>query len=1101
MATTSPQELLENVYDQLGYTKGALYNGDDEPEQFSKEDWIEKGEWLTLTKKVGAEKIFFVENNPVAIFAKSDVNEPETLRQLFNKIWCMSRPRLLFLAVPGELAIYDLAREPARDPKEWKNVSPLDFARSANEVAKKLRTFRREQIETGRLFEDKEYRFGDIKNRADKALINDLKGVRRELIDKGLGGENIKYAHALIGRSIFIRYLEDRGIVIPEDFYEIASNNKEWKEILKNNVPRPGINLSEEDPLYARVLSDRDFTFALFEKLAKDFNGDMFPDVQKEKQVITQEHLHLIQDLLFGDVGKQKKLFFYAYKFEIVPIELISSIYEEFYHPQVKKEKNRKPKRKSSEGAYYTPPVLVEFLVNQVLTPERLSTKPRILDPSCGSGIFLVEAFRRIVRHRILELGRKPNFQNLQKILREQIAGIEINPEAARIAAFSLYLAMLHYLDPPSVREQIYIRGNRLPNLIFDEFNQQGKSYNTILPANAFGSEYIDNNPVLRKTFSANCADTIIGNPPWGSPRKKGKDDEEDRESREANKVAIEWCEQRQLPIGDQERSQAFIWRTLDLLKPNGQAGLLVSTGIFFKHHHKSVEFRKKWLSQSTLSRVFNFSHTRKVFFSGADSPFATIIFSKENHKKSSTSYWSSKRTSIVENLISVVFSKSDIRILPYDIEELQNYQTWKILWWGSHRDKQLVNHLSALPHMVEFSKEGLFGRGYDKSGQQYESDWLKKYKTLPINYFTRYGKLEDKYFILPPNRVNRRGLEEIYSGLRLLVKRGIEEKGGVNGRIIARLEENDFCFTNSIHGVKLIHNEEWKYKIILGIIWSSLIRYYLFLTTSNWGNWHHEIHLEDELMQLPVRFPTSVSLKNRIVNIVDKLRSSTPDEIPDMFQSDTSLNNLSGKEIAKLERQLDDAIFKLYELNDAEIDLVRSMCDVTLPYYYSPHKSPAGKPILTKQMSKPYGTIESLPKDMDFSEYLQVFIESWIPYLYEGTEFGWQVHQPEQTDSMIAVVLSVEEENKQYSEYPNGDIKCWDDVLIELEDNLTQPFRSSRIFIEGMVRAVTDNFIMVIKRNERRLWTKSMAREDAEATLVQAMNRKNMRERLIQKQ
>ena len=232
MATASPQELLENVYDQLGYSDGALYDGGDEPDQFSKKDWIEKGEWLTLTKEVGAEKIFFVDNNPIAIFAKSDVNEPEVLRQLFNKIWCMSRPRLLFLAYPGELAIYDLAREPARDQKEWENIRPLDFVKFANEVAKKLKAFRREQIETGRLFEDEEYHFGDIKNRADKALINDLKEVRRELRTKGLDKDKIKYAHALIGRSIFIRYLEDRSIIIPDDFHEIALNNNKWKEIL-----------------------------------------------------------------------------------------------------------------------------------------------------------------------------------------------------------------------------------------------------------------------------------------------------------------------------------------------------------------------------------------------------------------------------------------------------------------------------------------------------------------------------------------------------------------------------------------------------------------------------------------------------------------------------------------------------------------------------------------------------------------------------------------------------------------------------------------------------------------------------------------------------
>ncbi len=863
MAIATPQELLKGAYDQLGYAEGPLFEGASDPNNLSKKDWIEKGEWLTLTKEVEAEKIFFVENNPVVVFAQSEVNEPEALRKLFNKIWCMSRPRLLFLAIPGQLAVYDLANEPAKDEKDWGKIKPLEIAESANKVAKKLKAFRREQLETGRLFE--EYRFGDIKNRADKALINNLKEVRRELIDKGLGEENIKYAHALIGRSIFIRYLEDRKILIPEDFSEIASGNKKWKECLENDAPRAGVNLSEEDSLYARVLSDKDFTFALFEKLAEDFNGDMFPDVEQEKEIITPTHLHLIQDLLFGDVGKQKKLFFYAYQFKIIPIELISSIYEEFYHPEVDKEKNKK----SSEGAYYTPPALVEFLVNQVLTPARLNTKPRVVDPSCGSGIFLVEAFRRIVRHRRLELGKKPNFQNLQKILREQIAGIEINPEAARIAAFSLYLSMLHYLDPPSIREQIYERNNRLPHLIHHENKQQNqndqqqKCYNILLAKNAFDSDYIENNPVLARSFASNCADIVIGNPPWGSPGNR----KEDKEAREANRVAIDCCQKNCLPIGDEERSQTFIWRALDLLKPNGSAGLLVSTGIFFKHHKNSVKFREKWLSENTLIDVYNFAHTRKIFFSGADSPFAAIIFSKGRPSNSLVSYWTSRKTLIIEQLVSAIFYKNDLKILPYNIDELKNHQTWKILWWGNQLDKRLISFIHKHQNIYELSDDKLIGQGYKKANQKNKSNWLTQYKELPINHFTRYGKISFSNFKEPPSKVERRGVREIYSGNRLLVKRGIQEKTSPKGQIIARFEGQPFCFTNAIHGIKLKQRPLWEYKIILGILWSTLARYYFFLTSSNWGIWHHEIQ-ENELLQFPICFPKSVSLKKHIISI-----------------------------------------------------------------------------------------------------------------------------------------------------------------------------------------------------------------------------------------
>lgn len=1085
MAIATPQELLKGAYDQLGYAEGPLFEGASDPNNLSKKDWIEKGEWLTLTKEVEAEKIFFVENNPVVVFAQSEVNEPEALRKLFNKIWCMSRPRLLFLAVPGQLIVYDLANEPAKNEKDWGKIKPLEIAESANEVSKKLKAFRREQIETGRLFEEEEYRFGDIKNRADKALINNLKEVRRELINKGLGGENIKYAHALIGRSIFIRYLEDRKILIPEDFSEIASGNKKWKECLENDAPRAGVNLSEEDSLYARVLSDKDFTFALFEKLAEDFNGDMFPDVEQEKEIITPTHLHLIQSLLFGDVGKQKKLFFYAYQFKIIPLELISSIYEEFYHSEINKEENKK----SSEGAYYTPPSLVEFLVNQVLTPERLKTKPRILDPACGSGIFLVEAFRRIVRHRRLELGRKPTFQNLQKILREQIAGIEINPEAARIAAFSLYLAMLHYLDPPSIREQIYKRGNHLPNLVFDEDDQEEKSYNILLAHNAFDSDYIENNPVLVNSFASNCADIVIGNPPWGSPKKK-----EGRDAHEANKIAKQWCERNELPVGRNERAQMFIWKALDLLKSDGLAGLFVHINTFLMHHDNSEEFRREWLRKSNLQSVFNFSHVRNVFFKGAIAPFGGVIFRKGTGLNNNViKYWSARNTRLIREMQVVIVNNNDLKYLRGN-QDLTDHRLWKTYWWGNHIDNSFIERLNRHKRLYKLSPKGYHGRGFEVSDKKYPSDWLLNYKEMPTKEIQRYGPLDLANLKEIPSRVHDRGVENAYLGMRILTKRGIKQKENTNGQLVACFVEDDFAFRNSIYGIKIKNGKRWMYKCLLGILWSSLIKYYLLLTTYDFGVWHDEIRQKEELMMLPILFPRKEPLKKRIVTTVDSLRNYDPPAESLHEPEGVSEDKIQEKRRC-LQYELDQAIFELYELNDAEIDLVQDMCEITLPYYYSPYKSIAGKPVLTKRLSEPYGTIKSLPKNTDFSGYLKVFMQCWEAYLDKGTEFGWQVYQPEQTDSMIAAVFSVQKKDKKVNEHYTGDIKCWNDVLTQLENNLTQSFHSSRIYLEGMVRAVTDDFVMIIKHNEGRLWTRSMAREDAEATLVQAMNKKNKRE------
>ena len=164
------------------------------------------------------------------------------------------------------------------------------------EVTEKLQKLRRERIESGRFFEDK--RFGD-EHRADQALITDLRTVRRELlrVDQLLP----RYAHSLIGRSIFIRYLEDRGILTEDYYRQVARERPAWLELLEAVPDMPYVDPEMAERLYVRVLSDKDFTYALFGRLARDFNGDMFPDVGDEKKAVTSKHLKLLQRFLRGN--------------------------------------------------------------------------------------------------------------------------------------------------------------------------------------------------------------------------------------------------------------------------------------------------------------------------------------------------------------------------------------------------------------------------------------------------------------------------------------------------------------------------------------------------------------------------------------------------------------------------------------------------------------------------------------------------------------------------------------------------------------------------------------------------------------------------------
>ena len=108
------EALLEAAATGLGFSQGELLVAEAQLGNTTPDQWLEKGDWLALAKYVGAERVFFVDQNPVVVFARLDDQSDNALRVFYNRIWCMARPQLLFLARPGELAIYDLGKAPIR---------------------------------------------------------------------------------------------------------------------------------------------------------------------------------------------------------------------------------------------------------------------------------------------------------------------------------------------------------------------------------------------------------------------------------------------------------------------------------------------------------------------------------------------------------------------------------------------------------------------------------------------------------------------------------------------------------------------------------------------------------------------------------------------------------------------------------------------------------------------------------------------------------------------------------------------------------------------------------------------------------------------------
>ncbi len=1087
---SSSRVLMEAALHDLGYSgQVGLYGSTDQPVDLKAEDWLDKGEWLSLALEVGAEQVFFVDNNPIVVFAQhgEPVSDDETLRVLFNRIWCMSRPRLLFLARDGELAVYDLGQEPVAHGEGFEKQL-LATARTAAEVSSGLARFRREQIEEGRLFADKDLKG---RNRADEALIRHLKLLRQQLTGGALGegiiALKVEHAHALIGRSIFVRYLEDRGILVREDFEELAKGHEDWVALLDQPWDAPPLEPGMADKLYLKVLQNKEFTYALFEYLAQTFHGDIFPSDDEEREKVTPQHLDLLQRFLSGQI-QEGSLFLWAYDFSIVPIELISSIYEEFYHEEVRVPPKGEPKNSAREkakasdaGSHYTPAALVEWVLSQTLTPDVLAGLPRVLDPAAGSGIFLVEAFRRMVRFRRFQAahhGGEVSREEMLEILRNQIAGIELNPHAARVAAFSLYLAFLHPQNPPAIRQH-----PRLPHLLYDEHRAHTEyDYDVLLAANSFDVGSSVSDPDVRRRFESQCVEVVVGNPPWGQSGQGGK---------EVAAVAKRWCEERDLPVGDNEPSQQFLHLAGDLLRPDGRCGFLVSGGVLLKQKGTSQAFRRNWLQNATLHQVTNFTHVRHVFFNGAVSPFISVVWSKgRSTEENLVRYWSAKKTALVDENEIVVLSRADLRVVPQS-DLMADGRLWKVYWWAGHRDAALLSTLRLNPPLESYQElwAGEPGTGFKESDgrMRKQPSWAGNFQELPVKDFHRYGTVNPRWLRNPPELLARPRQERFFEGLRLLVKGAPSRDNERFYEIVARIETQPYCVRHSIYSFPIQDtpvNRELA-KVVVGTLWSSLASYYLFLSDSTFGTWHDRPTL-DAYARFPLPLlKTDAALKQRLVSLVDQLHKTTGER--NLFE-----DGETGRR--ELERQLDDAVFDLYELSAGERDLVRDMCEVGFDLLSNGPSSAALQPLAERGDKSRSGFVNNLDAGAgrdDLDGYLKAFVTFWSAQLRPSGDdimVGWQIlNSPEgsKENPLLGVRfgLCYPEEQQNWSDQPSP---AWDEVLESFASSNRVPLGSRGVEVEGLVRLVSESDILIIKRNERRLWTPSAAREDVEAALLQ---------------
>ena len=941
---------------------------------------------------------------PLAYLRQLDSSDPAKIAEAHKLAWNMGRAPLLVLVLPARILVYSAYERPrpsryhvALDEKAGL-IDDINLIASAERTRQALAKYKREELLSGRFWERNRKRF-DPRTRVEKTLLNNLSDVRSALIeDKALSAETV---HRLLGRAIFIQFLQDRKdskgyTAFPSGFFS-------------QFLPGAGS--------FPDVLGDTHAAYKLFEYLQDKFNGDIFPVTSHERDSVQQHHLKFLADFLQGNIAlRSRQMSFWPhYSFDAIPIEFISSMYEEFFHYERREQQGSQRRRRHPDrtGTYYTPHRLVEFVLDELFPWEGEQTQIRILDPACGSGIFLVEAYRRLIsRWEQANPEGKLDVAVLRKLLTNCLFGVDQNREAIRVAAFSLYLTMCDYLDPRYVWAHV-----KFPPLY----------KRTLWDQDFF--EFASTRRTQTEKF-----DLVVGNPPWESQLPQ-----------EANRFLTE----RNLPVGDKQVAQAFLWAAPEVCRAEGNVCLIApSKGLLFNRSQPNRDFRRRFFNSYKVNTVVNFSALRRTLFANAVGPAAPVVYQpKPPDDSHEIVYCCPKPSNSPEDGWHYVIESRDIARIPLRMGTSHDF-IWKTAMWGGPRDWDLVSRLGELPSLADLAKMRgwVHGEGFivGTSGRR-RAEWLTGRPYVAPGRLKPFSVDEKS---LPPLKESlfhraRKTKRKIFRGPHLLV--GQSPEGGE--RFVATLLREDAVFNQSILGIAGTEEDIGELGAVCVAFATNMCGYFAMMTSSRWLVERDELG-KGEIM----RFPIPKAL----------YEGALPVPYRDLKAATRDTHARDG---------LIQSIARAYGLDNTEQVLVSDAVTYTLDYFRLRNASDSLRPTDTGMLRR----------------YARTLCRSLKRSFGGETKAGFPATL--YTGDMPMIVLAVglgattgthKVEVRRASGELSDALNRMDRLLLEKGD--------SGVFVRRDVHVYDNDRLYLAKRNQPRLWTESSAVRDADEIYAEVM-------------
>lgn len=947
-------------------------------------------------KRLNIDCIYFVNETPIIYFKYLPKASEQEITQLHKKVWNQGTTPLLFVLIGNELRIYSSYKAPVLKNNEQTSSEALLISikniQNLEKLEKELKDFRRVEVDTGNIWRTYARQFTN-EDKINHHFLHNLKELRKDIAANKL---EFKYIHNIIGRSLFILYLENRG-VLTKDFF--ARYNSKFK-------------------CFTDLLTSKKASYEIFTDLENYFGKDIFTLDKIEQKSVTIKHLTILRHHFTNESPKDNDNYFWAYSYNLIPIELICSVYEEFLYIE----------EDGKEQASFTPPALAKLMLDQVLPYNKTINNPQILDPACGSSIFLVESYKRLVEKWIISNNPKvPGFNELFDILKNHIYGCDRDPEALKFTVFCLYLSMIDFIDN--------INLNISPNLP------------TIIGNNLIESDFFDTKSKLHK----NKYDFIVGNPPW--------------QSSYGNK-AKDYLKLTDYPVGDKQISQLFLWLAGDLIKENGSICMLMpSKGLLYNFNPKNIEFRDKFFKTFDVKKIVNLSLFSNLLFENSKFPASIIIYGliNEENQSKSTVYYTPKPSNKNWEFSILAVDPSNVKKLPKS-QIIKNHTIWKIAFVGTGRDFLLANHLEKNYPKIDYiceDREWKYGEGFQLGGgdKNINND-MAKMLNIPAKSIYPFYVNKEELEILNNNTFHRPRDFELYKAPHTLVR---------GGQIYAAFIDYDAVFTHAVMSFSSPKQDDSKLlKLLAAYLNSSLVLYYLFLTSSTWCIERTDIHLA-EYRTLPFTLPADDKLLDRIID--------TYDELSDVIAKDIKNFALNSHYI-DIKDKLDNYIFDMFNLDSEQRQIIVDVNKYSINYFQDYSKSSKSKVI-------PVSTTK--PDANELMAYAQLFCNTINKHIRKHNyKLVSQIYLGDSPLEIIAFSLvNLKEEIDEISISKNIDTHT---QLRKKLDQMVLSQTNTSLYTQNNLRVYEGKTFYLVKPSEIRYWTKTMALNDSDKSLKEIL-------------